>query len=56
MIVDTSALVGIVMREPGSNRLIEKLVASPVSGIGTPTLAELGLVLSARAGALAGGH
>lgn len=48
MIVDTSALVAIVMREPGFDDLIEKLVASPASGVGTPTLAELGLVLSAR--------
>lgn len=48
MIVDTSALVAIVMREPGSDNLVEKLLASPASGIGTPTLAELGLVLSAR--------
>ena len=48
MIVDTSALVAIVMREPGYDDLIEKLAASRESGIGTPTLAELGLVLSAR--------
>ncbi len=50
MIVDTSALVAIVMREPGYEELVEKLVASPASGIGTPTLAELGVVLSARLG------
>ena len=48
MIVDTSALVAIVMREPECDVLIEKLVTSPASGIGTPTLAELGLVLAAR--------
>lgn len=48
MIVDTSALVAIVMREPGWDDLIEKLLESSASGIGTPTLAELGLVLSAR--------
>ena len=48
MIVDTSALVAIVMREPGYDELIEKLATSPASGIGTPTLTELGLVLSAR--------
>lgn len=50
MIVDTSALVAIVMREPESDELIGKLVRSPASGIGTPTLAELGLVLAARLG------
>lgn len=50
MIVDTSALVAIVMREPDHEQLIDKLVESPSTAIGTPTLAELGLVLDARLG------
>ncbi len=48
MIVDTSALVAVVFRERGHDALITKLAASTGSGIGTPTLAELGVVLSAR--------
>lgn len=48
MIVDTSALVAIVVQEPSSDQLIGKLATSPRAGIGTPTLAELGLVLTAR--------
>ena len=50
MIVDTSALVGIVFAEPGHRDLIAKLAGAPSAGIGTPTLAETGLVLAARLG------
>ncbi len=51
MIVDTSALVAIVLREPGHETLLAKLAApTTVAGIGTPTVAELGIVLSARLG------
>lgn len=49
MIVDSSAVVAIVLREPGHEMLLDKLAGSG-AGIGTPTLAELGLVLSARLG------
>lgn len=49
MIVDTSALVAIVVREHGHEWLLEALTAPEVvAGIGTPTVAELGIVLSAR--------
>jgi ribonuclease VapC len=48
LIVDTSALVAIVFEEPGCDELISKLAAAPRAGIGTPSLAELGLVLAAR--------
>ena len=48
MIVDSSALVAITFREPGHSELIAKLTAAPSAGIGTPTLAETGLVLAWR--------
>lgn len=48
MIVDTSALVAIVLQEPGFDDVLNKLARAPRAGIGTPTLAELGLVLTAR--------
>lgn len=48
MIVDTSALVAVVFREPGADDLLTKLASSSSTGIGTPTLAELGIVLAAR--------
>jgi ribonuclease VapC len=49
VIVDTSALVAIVVREPGHEMLLETLTdPSANAAIGMPTVAELGLVLSAR--------
>jgi ribonuclease VapC len=48
VIVDTSALIAITFREPGHLGLITKLASAASAGIGTPTLAEAGLVLAAR--------
>ena len=48
MIVDSSALVAITFRESGHAELIAKMAAAPSAGIGTPTLAETGLVLGWR--------
>lgn len=48
MIVDSSALVAIVFREPGHEQLIEKATGAASAGIGTPTLAETGLVFGWR--------
>lgn len=48
MILDTSALVAVVFQEPDYERVIDQLLASPRTGIGTPTLVETGIVLAAR--------
>ena len=48
MILDTSAVVAIVFREAGFERPLDVLGRSRSVGIGTPTLAEAGIVLSAR--------
>ncbi len=51
MIIDTSALVAVVVREAGYEGILEKLSApSTVAGMGSPTVAELGIVLSSRLG------
>lgn len=50
MIVDTSALVAIVFKEPGFDSLVDKLASASDAGIGAPTLVETGIVLSARLG------
>jgi ribonuclease VapC len=55
VIVDTSTLLAIVFQEPGYDRLIDTLVAADAVAAGTPTLAETGIVLSARLGADAHG-
>lgn len=50
MILDSSAIVAIVLREPGYEDLVEKLRAAETLGIGTPTLTEAGMVLASRLG------
>lgn len=50
MILDSSAIVAIVVREPGHEPLVECLKREPGIGVGTPTLAETGIVLSAKLG------
>lgn len=50
MIVDSSAVVAIILREPDFEDLLDKLAAGDRVGIGAPTLAETALVLSARLG------
>ena len=47
MIVDSSALVAIVLMEPEQQMLVEYLATAPVVGVGAPTLAETGIVLTA---------
>lgn len=48
MIIDTSALIAITFAEPGHQELIAKLTGALSAGIGTPTIAETGVVLTAR--------
>lgn len=50
MIVDSSALLAILLREPGFEEPLEKLLRARSAGVGAPTLAETGIVLTARAG------
>lgn len=47
MILDTSAVVAIVMREPGFEELLVAVTGADAA-IGTATLAETAIVLSAR--------
>jgi len=50
MIVDSSAVVAVVFKEPGWEEVFEILQAAPGAGIATPTLTETGIVLTARLG------
>lgn len=50
MILDSSAVLSIVFREPEYDVLVAKTLAAPLAGIGTPTLVETGVVLTARLG------
>lgn len=50
MILDSSALLAIVFREPGYEDLLERMGAATGRAAGTPTLAEAGIVLHAKLG------
>ena len=48
MILDSSALLALVFREEGYERLLDAISEADWVGVGAPTLAEAGIVLSAR--------
>lgn len=50
MILDSSAIVAIALRESGYEELVGKMRAANTLGVGTPTLTETGMVLSSRLG------
>lgn len=51
MILDSSAVVAVLLREPVWEPLVDAVTAAdPPPGIGAPTLTEAGLVLVARLG------
>jgi len=50
MIVDTSALVALVLREPGHEGLVDAMAGADLVAVGAPTMAEAGIVLEARLG------
>ncbi len=48
MIVDSSALIALLLREPGWQDVASALAASPYAAVGAPTLAETAIVLHAK--------
>jgi ribonuclease VapC len=48
MVLDSSALVSVVLAEPVHRAVLSKMFAAPVLLVGAPTLAETALVLSVR--------
>jgi ribonuclease VapC len=51
VIVDSSAVLAILLREPSWRPLLETIVAAEAPSIAAPTLVESGLVLTSRLGA-----
>jgi ribonuclease VapC len=51
VIVDSSALLAILLREPGSEVLDEAIVAATAARISAPTFVEVSIVLESRTGA-----
>ncbi len=50
MIVDSSAIVAVLLREPGYEALLDRIAADENVAVGAPTLAETAIVLTARMG------
>ena len=48
MIIDSSAILAIFFRETGAEELLSAILDADFAGIGSPTAAETGLVLTAR--------
>jgi ribonuclease VapC len=48
MILDSSAILAILLREPGWRQLATKLAQAAFAGAGAPTLAEVSIVLTAK--------
>ena len=55
MIVDSSAIVAIMLREAGWEELVDLIAGAASCGVAAPTLAETGIVLTARIGPQARG-
>jgi ribonuclease VapC len=50
VILDTSAILAILLREQGWRALSDKIASAEIVGVGAPTLAEAAIVLSSRVG------
>lgn len=50
MIVDSSALIAVLLKEPGYEPVLECLMSDHVIRVGAPTLVETSMVLVSRAG------
>jgi ribonuclease VapC len=50
MIIDSSAVLAVIGKEPGYEQIVHQLAASPRTKIGAPTQLETGIVLTARLG------
>jgi ribonuclease VapC len=50
MVLDSSAVIAVIMGEPGSEEVLRKIRSADVSGIGAPTVLETAMVLWRRLG------
>jgi ribonuclease VapC len=48
LIIDSSAILAIFFREAGSEELLSSILDADFAGVGAPTAAEMGLVLTGR--------
>jgi ribonuclease VapC len=50
VILDSSAIIAVILGEPDAAALLAQLESTSILGVGAPTLAETGVVLTARLG------
>jgi ribonuclease VapC len=50
MVLDSSAIVAVLLKEPGHDRLLEALQRAELIVVGAPTMLEATMVLTARLG------
>ena|SRR5213594_2511163 len=50
MILDSSAIIAVVLREPGFDNIVNRIADADSLAIGAPTLTETGIVLANRMG------
>ena len=50
MILDSSAIIAVVLREPGFELILDRIADADTLAIGAPTLVETGIVLGNRIG------
>jgi ribonuclease VapC len=48
MILDSSAIVAIILKEPGYDLILQKIIKARQAGVGAPTLVECTIVISSR--------
>jgi ribonuclease VapC len=48
MVLDTSAIIAVLLAEAGSERLIDRISTSAIVVVGAPTIMETAIVLSAK--------
>jgi ribonuclease VapC len=53
MIIDSSAIIAVLFKEPGYETILDRMKTDEFLGIGCPTLAETGIVLNSKLGASA---
>ncbi len=50
MILDTSAVIAVLCREPGWENLLRRIEDAPAVGIGAPTVAESNMIATSKRG------
>jgi ribonuclease VapC len=48
MILDASAILSILLKEPGHDRIVNRLNRASITAVGAPTLVEAAMVLTTR--------